>query len=151
METNYSREIPEKVTRKGTKRTLNYNVRELSEEEIKALWDIEPQEGTPYDYFAKEHRYAYHSLTFGSARWSYSDVVEAIIREKYTIDQMEAMTNNMAAINAVFMQTLVTDGIIEATKYLKNSIDDDNTANFKEMQEWRKMAKDEARFGVIVE
>jgi hypothetical protein len=54
---------------------------------------------------------------------------------------MEAITNNMAAINAAFMQTLVTDGIIAATKYLKESINDANTAKFKEMQEWRAMAK----------
>ena len=77
METKYSSEIPEKVTRKGTRRTLNYNVRELSDEDIKELWEREPQEGTPYDYFAKEHKYSYNSVTMGSARWSYSDIVEA--------------------------------------------------------------------------
>ena len=43
------------------------------------------------------------------------------------------------------MQTLVGEGIIAATKYLKDSIDDDNTARFKEMQEWRAMAKKEAK------
>lgn len=145
MEVKYSSEIPEKVTRTGVKRTLSYNVREMSEEELRALWDIEPQDGTPYEYWAKEHRYVYNVVTMGSARWSYSDVVEAIIRDRYTIDEMEAMTNNMAAINAVFMQTLVSDGIIAATKYLKDSIDDVNTQNFKAMQEWRAMAKREAK------
>jgi hypothetical protein len=58
---------------------------------------------------------------------------------------MEAITNNMAAVNAVFMQTLVTEGIIGATKYLKESINDENTAKFKEMQEWRAMAKQTAK------
>lgn len=71
----------------------------------------------------------------------YGDVVAGIVRSKYTQDEMEAITNNMAAINAVFMQTLVTDGIVAATKYLKDSINDENTAKFKEMQEWRAMAK----------
>lgn len=145
METKYSAEIPEKVTRKGTRRTLNYNVRELSDEEIKELWEREPQEGTPYDYFAKEHKYAYNSVTMGSARWSYSDIVEAIIREKYTNDQMEAITNNMNVVVAEFFNVLVTDGIMDAIKYLVGSINDDNTANFKAMQEWRNLAKREAR------
>ena len=54
---------------------------------------------------------------------------------------MEAITNNMAAINAMFMQTLVTDGIIAATKYLKDSINEDNSKRFREMQEWRVTAK----------
>ena len=145
METKYSSEIPEKVTRKGTRRTLNYNVRELSDEEIKELWEREPQEGTPYDYFAKEHKYAYNSVTMGSARWSYSDIVEAIIREKYTNDQMEAITNNMNAIVAEFFNVLVAGGILSATKYLVESINDENSANFKAMQEWRALAKKEAR------
>lgn len=145
MGTKYSAEIPEKVTRKGTRRTLNYNVRELSDEEIKELWEREPQEGTPYDYFAKEHKYAYNSVTMGSARWSYSDIVEAIIREKYTNDQMEAITNNMNAIVAEFFNALVTGGILSATKYLVESINDENSANFKAMQEWRALAKKEAR------
>jgi hypothetical protein len=74
-------------------------------------------------------------------QWSRDGIINAIIRDKYRIDEMEAITNNMAAINAVFMQTLVTDGIVAATKYLKDSINDANTARFKEMQEWRAMAK----------
>lgn len=74
-------------------------------------------------------------------RIKYADVVAGVIRGKYTQDDMEAITNNMAAVNAVFMQTLVTEGILEATKYLKESINDDNTKRFKEMQEWRTKAK----------
>ena len=75
----------------------------------------------------------------------YGDVVAGIVRSKYTQDEMEAITNNMAAINAVFMQTLVTDGVIAATKYLKDSIDNDKSKQFKEMQEWRNMAKELAK------
>lgn len=124
---------------------MNYNVRELSDEEIKELWEREPQDGTPYDYFVKEHKYAYNSVTMGSARWSYSDIVEAIIREKYTSDQMEAITNNMNVMVAEFFNVLVTDGIMDAIKYLVGSVNNDNTANFKAMQEWRNLAKREAR------
>ena len=80
-------------------------------------------------------------VTLPVGRIKYADVVAGVIRSKYTQDDMEAITNNMAAVNAVFMQTLVTEGILEATKYLKESIDDDNTARFKEMQEWRALAK----------
>lgn len=149
MEKKYSREIPVKVEREKRGYTLNYHIKETSEAEVLDLWlssgRSETEGDVPTEDFIQEHKYVYYSIYVAMGKWSYGGIVEAIIREKYTIDQMEAMTNNMAAINAVFMQTLVTDGIIEATKYLKNSIDDDNTANFKEMQEWRQMAKNEAR------
>lgn len=138
--------MPVRTERNGVRRTLNYNVRELSESELAELWERETnREDMAYEAWKREHKYAYSSVTIGSARWTYSGVVEAIIREKYTIDEMEAITNNMAAVNAVFLQTLVSEGIIEATKYLKSSIDDDNSAIFKEMQEWRAMAKREAK------
>lgn len=118
----------------------------MSENEIKPLWDKEnQQDDMSYEAFAKEHKYAYYTLTMGNARWTYNGIVEAIIREKYSIDQMEAITNNMAAINAVFMQKLVSEGILEATKYLKESINDENSTIFKEMQQWRAMAKSVAK------
>ena len=78
-------------------------------------------------------------------QWKYDGVVNAIIRDKYRSDEMEAITNNMAAVNAVFLQTLVTEGIIEATKYLKDSVNEINSTQFKEMQEWRAMAKKVAK------
>lgn len=145
METKYSGEYPERVVRERTKRTLNYNVHELSDDEIKELWDKEENKETPYEYFASQHKYAYNSLTMGSARWSYSEIVESIIREKYTNDQMEAITNNMNVVVAEFFNVLVTDGLMDAIKYLVTSIKDDNMNNFKEMQEWRALAKREAR------
>lgn len=74
----------------------------------------------------------------------YGDVVSGVIRAKYTQDEMEAITNNMAAVNAVFMQTLVSEGIIAATSYLKDSIDEEQTTNFQAMQEWRRTAKEVA-------
>ena len=146
MEIKYSSEMPSKTEGGGTRRTLNYNIRELSESELQDLWERETiREDMNYESWKIEHKYAYSSVTVGNARWTYSGVVEAIIREKYTIDEMEAITNNMAAVTAVFLQTLVSEGIIEATKYLKNSIDDDNSTIFKEMQEWRALAKREAK------
>ena len=74
-------------------------------------------------------------------RIKYADIVAGVVRGKYTQDDMEAITNNMAAVNAMFMQVLVTDGILAATKYLKDSIDEDNSVRFREMQEWRTKAK----------
>ena len=146
METNYSSEAPVRVERNGTRRTLNYNIHELGESEIKELWDKETdKEGTSYEAFSKEHKYEYHSLSIGNGRWGYSGIVEAIIRDKYTADEMEAITNNMNVVVAEFFNVLVTDGLVEAIKYLLSSIKSDNMENFKQMQEWRAMAKREAR------
>lgn len=146
MEIKYSREVPSRIEGGGVKRTLNYNIRELTESELNELWERESnREDMNYESWKIEHKYAYNSVTIGNARWTYSGVVEAIIREKYSIDEMEAITNNMSAINAVFMQTLVTDGIVGAIKYLKDSADSEDTNTFKEMQEWRQLAKNEAK------
>lgn len=141
---NYSEEVPVRMVLKGARRQLNYNVKELGEDELKALWEKEGSE-TPYDYFAKEHKYSYCSLEMGGARWNYNGIVEAIIREKYTNDQMEAITNNMNVVVAEFFNTLVTDGLGESITYLLTSVKSDNMANFKAMQEWRALAKREAR------
>ena len=146
MEIKYSSEVPQRIEGGGVKRTLNYNIRELTGSELLELWEREMnREDMNYESWKQEHKYAYNSVTVGNARWTYNGIVEAIIREKYTIDEMEAITNNMAAVTAVFLQTLVSDGIIEATKYLRSSIDDDNSTIFKEMQEWRALAKREAK------
>lgn len=149
MENNYSSTYPLQVVRVGTKRTFNYSIRETTEEEILELWNqsgrSEEEGDTPPQYFKDEHKYTYHSVTIPMGKWSYDGVVNAIIREKYREDQMEAITNNMNVIVGEFFNQLVTGGILQATKYLVGSINDANTANFKEMQEWRAMAKSEAR------
>lgn len=146
MEIKYSSEIPVSVERHGTRRTLNYNVRELDESELKELWDKElNKEDMSYEVFAREHKYSYNSLSIGNGRWGYSGVVEAIIREKYTNDQMEAITNNVNVVVAEFFNTLVTDGLADSIKYLVSSVKSENMSNFREMQEWRAMAKREAR------
>lgn len=147
MITNYSAEYPEVMIRDRAKRTLNYNVRELSLEEIKEIWASErPNEGIkPDDWYIKEHRYAYNSVSLGAGRWNYSGIVEAIVRDKYTADAMEAITNNMNAITSEFFNVLVTKGIVDAIKYLVESKNDEDATAFKEMQEWRRMAKKTAR------
>ena len=146
METKYSSEIPVSVERHGTRRTLNYNVRELGESELKELWDKElNKEDTSYEVFANQHKYSYNSLSIGNGRWSYSGIVEAIIREKYTNDQMEAITNNLNVIVAEFFNTLVTDGLADSINYLLSSVKSENIENFRDMQEWRSLAKREAR------
>lgn len=146
MEIKYSSEIPVSVERHGTRRTLNYNVRELGESELKELWDKElNKEDTSYEVFAREHKYSYNSLSIGNGRWGYNGIVEAIIREKYSNDQMEAITNNVNVIVAEFFNTLVTDGLADSIKYLLSSVKSENMENFKEMQEWRALAKREAR------
>ena len=146
METKYSSEIPVSVERHGTRRTLNYNVRELGESELKELWDEElNKEDTSYEVFAREHKYSYNSLSIGNGRWGYNGIVEAIIREKYTNDQMEAITNNVNVIVAEFFNTLVTDGLADSIKYLLSSVKSENMENFRDMQEWRALAKREAR------
>ena len=146
MVIKYSSEVPPRIEGGGVKRTLNYNIRELTESELLELWERESyREEMNYESWKIEHKYAYSSVTIGNARWTYSGIVEAIIREKYTIDEMEAITNNMAAINAVFLQTLVTGGIVEAIKFLKDSADAVDAETFKEMQEWRALAKKESK------
>lgn len=149
MEKKYSREIPIKVERERRGYTLNYNVKETSEEEVLDLWlssgRSETEGDVPTEDFKQDHKYVYHSIYVAMGQWKYDGLVEAIIRDKYTIDQMEAITNNMNVIVGEFFNQLVTGGIIQATKYLVDSIHDANTANFKEMQEWRAMAKSEAR------
>lgn len=137
---------PERVERAQIRRTLNYNIHELSESEIKTLWDKENKDDTmSFESFANTHKYSYNSLTMGAARWNYNGIVEAIIREKYTNDQMEAITNNVNVVVAEFFNTLVTDGLADSIKYLVSSVKSEHMSNFQEMQEWRALAKREAR------
>ena len=146
MEKKYSNQVPEKVERYASYRVLNYNVRETTEAEVLEQWGYSNEEGdSPSEDFVERHKYVYYTLSIPTTKWSYGGIVNAIIREKYTIDEMEAITNNMAAINAVFMQTLVSGGIVEAVKYLRESADSDDTEAFKAMQEWRALAKREAK------
>ena len=146
MEKYYSNEIPDRIITTPPKRTLTYGAYEVGEEELRQIWnelnkEIEGTPSTPDEAFREFNKYAYYQVEIPIGQWTRDGIINAIIRDKYRIDEMEAITNNMAAINAVFMQTLVSDGIVAATKYLKDSINDDNSQKFREMQEWRAMAK----------
>lgn len=145
MEKKFSSEVPTKVVQSRKGYVLSYNVREATEEEILAEWKSSgmgvEQGDVPTGDFVREHRYVYNVVDIPLGQWKYDGIINAIVRDKYRSDQMEAITNNMAAINAMFMQVLVTDGIIAATKYLKDSVDEENSERFREMQEWRVTAK----------
>ena len=150
MGNKYSREIPNKVEKNGSKFVLNYNVKETTGEEILLLWQEfnigNPNGiGQPDDYFKEEHKYNFNQVIVPMGKWKYDEVVSAIIRDKYREDEMEAITNNLAAVNAMFFQTLVSEGIVEAIQYLRDSYKSDDTERFKEMQEWRALAKKEAK------
>ena len=148
MENNYSNTQPTKVERIRNGYKLNYNIRETTEEELLDLWQSSSrsEEGdVPTEDFKRENKYVYHFINVPMGQWTYGGVVNAIIRDKYRVDEMESITNNMAAINALFMQTLVTEGIVGAIQYLRDSYDKDNAEVFKSMQEWRHMAKQEAK------
>ena len=148
MENNYSNEQPQKVERIRNGYRLNYHIREASEEELLNLWQSSgrSEEGdVPTEDFKEDHKYVYHSIYVAMGQWNYGGVVNAIIRDKYRVDEMESITNNMAAINGLFMQTLVSEGIVGAIQYLRDSYDKDNAEIFKQMQEWRAMAKKEAK------
>lgn len=150
MQKNYSKEIPNKVERMGGKFVLNYHLQETTEEEILSLWEsehygMEEDYGQPDDYFKEEHKYNFNQVIVPMGKWKYDEVVSAIIRDKYREDEMEAITNNLAAVNVMFFQTLVSEGIMEAIQYLRDSYKSEDTERFKEMQEWRTLAKREAR------
>ena len=147
MEKYYSNEIPERVVTNPPRRTLTYGAYEVGEEELQQKWDemransAEEFPSTPDEAFREHNKYGYYQVEIPMGQWTRDGIINAIIRDKYPIDVMEAITNNMAAVNAAFMQTLVTDGIIAATKYLKDSVDQERSNQFKEMQDWRQMAK----------
>ena len=73
------------------------------------------------------------------------DKNEKVVDVRRFEDEMEAITNNMNAVVSEFLATLVSDGIISATKYLMENMDAEKMKQFKEMQEWRVFAKSEAK------
>lgn len=147
MEKYYSNEIPQKVVTNPPRRTLTYGAYEVGEEEIQSLWNEvrsnseEELPLTPDEGFREMHKYGYYQVEVPMGQWTRDGIINAIIRDKYRQDEMEAITNNMAAVTGVFFETLVSEGIVAATKYLLSSINDENSERFKEMQEWRAMAK----------
>lgn len=81
----------------------------------------DPSGEEPTDNAADEDNGRY-SVIVPLAQWDYDHIVTIIIRSRYSADQMEAILNNQIA---------------DATaKHL---------AEFEEMQEWRKLAKQTAK------
>lgn len=130
MAIKYSNTLPKKIEQIGTNYILCINVNETTEEEILSLWqnyklDIGSISETPYDYFVEEHKYNYNQISVPVGKWTYSDVIEAIIRDKYSADEMEAIINN------------------KMKSFFQNPETEDQEYN--QMQEWRILAKQEAK------
>lgn len=162
MKIKYSKEKPEltgyeknRIRNKNTGeleevvvgRIVNFAIRETTEEDILNAWnDIYGNSNRePDKWFREEHRFVYYEILIPLGKWKYDEVVSAIIRDKYREDEMEAITNNMNMVVSEFFSTLVSEGIIQATKFLVESANGDSMNRFKEMQEWRAFAKKEAR------
>ena len=151
METKFSKEIPAKLGKARNGFMLNYNIKETPMEEIERQWRLsrggmEGEESyAPDAQFIAEHRWMYNEVRIPQGQWNYGGIINAIVRDHYTVDEMEAITNNMNVVVAEFFNVLVTDGIAQAIKYLLTSIKEYNMVDFKAMQEWRAMAKREAR------
>ena len=139
-----------------SRRFLNYSIRNTTITEMQGVWDafverervVNPEinlSEKPEMWFIEQHEWQYNQLLLPTGLWSYEVVVEAIIRDKYSQSEMEAITNNMTAVLSGFLQDLATNGILSATKWLVSNIDQDNTTRFSEMQAWRKFAKDTAK------
>lgn len=149
MEKIYSSEVPAKVEQIRNGYRLSYLIHESSEAEILEEWKMTPgyEDGKaePDQWFIDEHKYCYYTVDVPMGQWNYGGIVSAIIRDKYKVDEMESITNNVTAVVSEFFEHLVLDGIISATKFLSESFKEIDTADFKKMQEWRVMAKQEAR------
>lgn len=146
MEKKFNSEQPQKVVYKAPKYILNYGIYQLEESELQEMWEKHQELAGDIpsaidEYFRDNHRYGYYQVEIPMGQWTRDGIINAIIRDKYRQDEMEAITNNMAAVTGVFFETLVSEGIVAATKYLLSSINDENSERFKEMQEWRAMAK----------
>ena len=100
MNVNYSPTMPASNIKAGSKMILNYLIKELTDEEIKALWEKSEQYNNdePSTQFINDHKYSYYSISIGCGQWNYGGIVNAIIRDKYKNDEMEAITNNVTNI-----------------------------------------------------
>lgn len=145
MEMHYSANIPAQTETVDAKTAINFNVQTLTDEQIQELWDKESHEDDINQEYIDSHRYCYNRLIVGNGRWTYGGIVDAIIRSKYTIDQMESISNNMSVVVNEFFNTLISGGIVSAIKYLAEYKNSEEKKLFDEMQEWRTLAKRTAR------
>lgn len=151
MERKFSKEMPVNAERVRNGFVLNYDVQETPMEEIQRQWKLQrggmegEEAGSPDASFVSEHKYMYYSVPVPMGRWSYGGIVDIIVREKYTVSEMESITNNVTSVVGEFFEHLVSDGILSATSYLTESFKGANTEAFAEMQLWRTLAKKEAK------
>ena len=68
--------------------------------------------------------------------WNYGAIVSALVRAKYSADDIEAITNNNIAL--LTMPSAVSSAASEEDR-------EEKLAEFKEMQEWRSKCKERAR------
>ena len=150
METKFSKEVPVKLGKARNGFMLAYDVKETPMEEIERQWRLGrgtagEGAGEPDEYFIRDHRYMYNEIRIPQGQMNYGGIVNAIVRDKYGVEEMESITNNVTSVVSEFFNTLVTGGIVEATKLLKESFKGSNTELFMEMQQWRALAKKEAK------
>lgn len=68
--------------------------------------------------------------------WNYGAIVSALVRAKYSADDIEAITNNNIAL--LTMPSEVSSAASEEDR-------EEKLAEFKEMQEWREKSKARAK------
>ena len=152
MEVKFSSEVPVKLGKARNGFMLSYNVVETPMEEIIRQWQSQrggmdgEDAGEPDAEFVRSHKYMYHEVRVANGQWNYGGIVNAIVRDKYDVSSMESLNNNITATVYGFFMELVGGGLVQAIQYLKDSFKDlVNTEDFKSMQDWRAMAKKEAK------
>ena len=68
--------------------------------------------------------------------WNYGAIVSALVRAKYSADDIEAITNNNIAL--LTMPSAVSSAASDEDR-------EEKLAEFREMQEWRSKCKERAR------
>ena len=124
----YAKERPNQVHTRMPRMYLNFNIHEMSDEELKELYlkeneGIELLSEEPDEYYKEAHKFRYESVDLPIGKWGYSNLVDALITYKYPNDKMTAIVNN----------------------YLLDPNDEEALQEFTQMQEWRKFAKELAK------
>lgn len=73
--------------------------------------------------------------------WNYGAIVSALVRAKYSADDIEAITNNNIAL--LTMPSEVSSAASEEDR-------EEKLAEFRKMQEWRSKCKERARELILI-
>lgn len=73
--------------------------------------------------------------------WNYGAIVSALVRAKYSADDIEAITNNNIAL--LTMPSAVSSAESEEDR-------EEKLAEFRKMQEWRSKCKERARELILI-